>query len=161
MQQCVPAPSWAFLPSWAARPELESVFVGAVSTKGFPCSVLPQLTTAFSMGVPGGCRWAVSDRTPWTFGHQQGFCSQCMDRPFCVPVACRAGCPGAGGSLGMAPLCLCQRGAHSVGVQGDLALGGTQGLCSISRTPCSVLPSPSCLNFHQPISSCSRANIIW
>lgn len=40
--------------SWAAKPEQVSVFVGAVSAKGFPCSLIPHPTTGFSMRAPAG-----------------------------------------------------------------------------------------------------------
>lgn len=130
VQQCAPAPSRAFLPSWAASPEQVSV-----SAKGFPCSLsFPISPQAFPWGFLGavcstlGCLW--QDSLDFLVTDRDFVLGACTG-DFVPPVTCRAGCPGAGGSLGMSPSvsvpARCSECPGSKGCcHGDLTLGGTR-----------------------------------
>lgn len=101
VQQCAPAPEQGF--SFPAGQQgksrcllLGQPFLQRVSLP-LPFPACQQLCRAHSWGLFAG-----SLMTPWTFGHQQGFFFFLLcvwTSRFASPITCRAGCPGAGGSL--------------------------------------------------------------
>lgn len=102
-----------------------------------------------------------------TFRGQQRFLLCVWASHLAAPQTCRAGCPGAGGSLwipttaSMPMRCLRCWGAQIEGCcYGDLTPGRTHGAVSRLQDTLLSVPSLSCLNFHDRISFCSRANIL-
>lgn len=130
--------------------------------------LFPQLTC--SPAVPFSIQptyRVISDETTWTYSGQQRFLLCVRASHLAAPQTCRAGCPGAGGSLwipttaSMPMRCLHCWGAQiEVCCYGDLTLGRIHGAVSHLQDALVSVLSVSCLNFHDQISFCSRANIL-
>lgn len=143
----------------------DTCFGGKHFYKRFPllCSSFPRLRAALPCPFPGlfTARGVISDGAPWAFSGQQGFLLRVWASHFASPLTCRAGCPGAGGSLRIPtsastpPRCWRCRGAR---VEGRCCRD--PGRVPSPGHPQLRGPFPSCLNFHGQISFCSRANIL-
>ena len=172
-------PSWAFLSQLGNKARAGACFWGNCFCEGFPLlcpsPAHQRLCRARSWGL-FAARRAISDGTPWPFGHQQGFFTLCMDKSFCISYnlqgrLCRDRW------LSVEPsLCVCANEVLTVsGVEGccrgDLTPGRTHGAVShLKDTPlCSPfsilfkLSSPNQLlqqSKHPPVNNLHRWGFI-